>query len=167
MLTKRVSFLPASVCTRFRFAQSTSGTAFSSTCDRSCARRRPTRPQGCAGRRTRWASRTPLETSPRAGHAGVVEEVGTATLLLVVAPRRMVVAVVLRARKEVELERHAVGQHIVAMLVESAHAARPAAQDLCSPGEQGVLHDLEEDAAVRGGEVFACLLYTSPSPRDS
>ena len=44
---------------------------------------------------------------------------------------------------------------IVAMLVESAHAARLAAQDLCSPGEQGVLHDLEEDAAVRGGEVFA------------
>ena len=67
----------------------------------------------------------------------------------------MVVAVVLRARKEVELERHAVGRHIVAMLVESAHAARLAAQDLCSPGEQGVLHDLEEDAAVRGGEVFA------------
>ena len=96
-----------------------------------------------------------METSPRAGHAGVVEEVGTATLLLVVAPRRMVVAVVLRARKEVELERHAVGRHIVAMLVESAHAARLAAQDLCSPGEQGVLHDLEEDAAVRGGEVFA------------
>ena len=85
-----------------------------------------------------------METSPRAGHAGVVEEVGTATLLLVVAPRRMVVAVVLRARKEVELERHAVGRHIVAMLVESTHAARLAAQDLCSPGEQGVFHDLEE-----------------------
>ena len=111
-----------SSCTPFRFAQSTSGTASSSTCDRSCARRRATRPQGCAGRRTRWASRTVLETSPRAGHAGVVEEVGTATLLLVVAPRRMVVAVVLRARKEVELERHAVGRHIVAMLVGYAHA---------------------------------------------
>ena len=62
---------------------------------------------------------------------------------------------VLRARKEVELERHAVGRHIVAMLVDSAHAARLTAQDLCSPGEQGVLHDLEEDAAVRGREVFA------------
>ena len=98
------------------------------------------------------ASGTPVA----AALAGVVEEVGAATLLVVVAScrPRVVEFVVLRAREEVEVERRVRSTRWRVANARPRTLPRVEAQELSSPGEKGTLHYLEGDTAISCDEVL-------------